>query len=298
MDALILATNLFFLLLWMRLWKVAEREFYFNPLLSAPTRLTDKVIDFLRPVLIGGSTGGIAAATLVFLLAFRGILLCSAGVERGLFIGMSMGRSFPVGDWTGCLVFSFTEFVVFLVRLWGLAWLVAIMTPVPRQDRMTDAFRCFTLPFSLLPRLPMTLVLIGLNALLVIHLQHVGRPVVAALPGGLSPLAVVFDWQRPLPTMIQWVWLTALSMADVFHVAYGAMMGVVMASLLGAILQNRGLQQLAGEAVRLLLGGFSRRPFMIGMIDLTPLAYFFGMNIIYGLLTGLLRMMFTRTPWT
>jgi len=38
-------TNLFFLMLWMRLWKLEDHEFYFNPLLSAPARMTDKMAE-------------------------------------------------------------------------------------------------------------------------------------------------------------------------------------------------------------------------------------------------------------
>ncbi len=297
MDAIIFISNLFFLLLWLRLWKVAEHEFYFNPLLSAPTRLTDKVIDFLRPVLIGCSASGIAAITLLFLLAFRGILLCSAGSAWTIDVGMSISRIFPVGNWPDCILFSLTDFVTFLVRLWGLAFLVALMTPVPRNDRITEAFKCFTLPFSLLPRLPMAVVIVGLNALLVLHLQHTGRPFTGIIGKGVTALTVTLNWQEPVQALIQLGWITALSLADILLFAYGAMMGVVLGSLFAAVTQNRGLQQLANEAVRFLLGGFSRRPVMIGMIDLTPLAYFFSMNILYGIVTSLLRQLIIQTPW-
>lgn len=297
MDAILFITNLFFLLLWLRLWKVGEHEFYFNPLLSAPTRLTDKVIDFLRPVLIGGSTSGIAAITLLFLLAFRGILLCSAGSDWTIDVGMSISRTFPVGNWPDCILFSLTDFVAFLVRLWGLAFLVALMTPVPRNDRITEAFKCFTLPFSLLPRLPMAVVIVGLNALLVLHLQHTGRPFTGVIDKGIAALTVTLNWQEPVQAIVQLGWLTALSLADILLFAYGAMMGVVLGSLFAAVTQNRGLQQLANEAVRFLLGGFSRRPVMIGMIDLTPLAYFFSMNILYGVVTSLLRQLIIQAPW-
>lgn len=297
MSALLFATNLLFLLLWMRLWKLADHEFHFNPLLSAPTRLTDKIAEFLRPVLVGVPPRAILAITLLFLIAFRGILLCSAGSDWILVIGSSYARQFPVGDQTGCILFSLTAFIVFLVRLWGLAFLVALMTPVPRHDRVTEAFRCFTLPFSLLPRLSMAPVFLLLNALLVLHLQHTGRPFAGTLPNGLPALAVTLDWQAPLQALLGLSWLTGLAAADLFLAAYGAMMGVVFASLFALVTQNRGLQALANETVRFLLGGFSRRPLMIGMIDLTPLAYFFMMNMIHVVCTNLLRGLITQAPW-
>ena len=297
MSTLLFATNLFFLLLWMRLWKLAEHEFYFNPLLSAPTRLTDRLVDFLRPVLAGFPPRAIVSVTLVFLLAFRGILLCSLGSDWTIAVGSSYARSFPVGSWTGCILFSLTEFIVFLIRLWGLAFLVALMTPVPRRDRVTEAFRCFTLPFSVLPRLSMFPAIVLLNALLVLHLQHTGRPFAGPLPNGLPAIAVAVDWQAPLRAILQTAWLTGLALTDIFLFAYGAMMGVVIGSLVALFIQNRGLQVLANEAVRVLLGGFSRRPLMVGMLDLTPLAYFFGMHLLHVAGTSLLRGLITQTPW-
>jgi hypothetical protein len=148
-------TNLFFLMLWMRLWKLEDHEFYFNPLLSAPARMTDKMAEFLRPVLPGLPPRAIMAVTLLFLIIFRGVMLCSAGSNWLIVIGSNYAREFPVGDWIGCILFSLTDFMVFLLRLWGLALLVALMTPVPRRDRVTEAFRCFALPFSLLRRFTM-----------------------------------------------------------------------------------------------------------------------------------------------
>ena len=201
-----------------------------------------------------------------------------------------------MGDWIGCILFSLTEFIVFLIRLWGLAFLVALMTPVPRNDRLTQAFRCFTLPFSLLPRLSMAPAILLLNALLVLHLQHTGRTFAGSLSHGLPAIAATVDWHAPLRAAIGLSWLTGLALADIFLAAYGAMMAVVVASLLAHVTQNRGLQMLANEAVRFLLGGFSRRPLMIGMIDLTPLAYFFVMNMLHIASTNLLRGLITA-PW-
>lgn len=296
MNALILLSNVFLLLLWMRLWRVGPHEFTFNPLLSGPSRLADAVIDFLRPVLIGLPSAWIAGLSLLFLLAFRGVLLCSAGADWQIVVGMGFGRVLGVGNWFDCTVFSITVFVVFLIRIWGLGFLIAVMTPARRPDRVAEAFAHFTRPFSLLPRLHMGLALVALNALLVIHLQHVGRPFTGSFTNGLTALPAALDWQQPVAAVVRLSWLTALSLADSLHTAGGAMMGVVLASLLATITQNHGLQQLTRESVAFLLGGFSRRPVVIGLIDLTPLAYFFAMNILYGLATGLLRMLLAWSP--
>ena len=71
MDIFLLLTNLLLLLFWVRLWSQPDRELYFNPLLSAPTRLTDRVLDFLRPALPLPERLT-TLLLLVFLLAFRG----------------------------------------------------------------------------------------------------------------------------------------------------------------------------------------------------------------------------------
>ncbi len=293
LSLILTLSNLLLLLLWLRLWRVGAREFTFNPLLSGPMRLVDAMIDFLRPVLIGLPPQAIAAVTLLFLLLFRGVLLSQSGDGWTIIIGMSYGRALPVGDWPACMLFSITAFFGFLIRLWGLGFLVAVMTPLPRRDRVSEAFAQFTRPFSLLSRWSMALVLIGLHLLFVVQLQHTGNPLTGQMPGGGELLPLALDWSRPLLAMMQLSWLTALSLAEIFKYAYGAIMGVVLANLVAAIMQNHGLQQLLREAVLFLLGGFGRRPLMIGLIDLSPLAYFFAMNILYGATCGLLRTFFS-----
>ncbi|MGI6100764.1 MAG: hypothetical protein ACOYD3_13575 [Kiritimatiellia bacterium] len=290
-------TNLFFLMLWMRLWKLEDHEFYFNPLLSAPARMTDKMAEFLRPVLPGLPPRAIMAVTLLFLIIFRGVMLCSAGSNWLIVIGSNYAREFPVGDWIGCILFSLTDFMVFLLRLWGLALLVALMTPVPRRDRVTEAFRCFALPFSLLRRFTMIPVFLLLNVLLALHLQQTGRPFTGVLPNGVTALSITLNWQEPIRAAIGLSWLTGLAAADIFLTAYGAVMAVVFTSLLALLTQNRALHVLSAEALHLLLGGFSRRPLMVWVIDLTPLAYFFMMNMIYLVTTNLLRELILRIPW-
>ena len=294
---LIFFTNLFFLMLWMRLWKLEDHEFYFNPLLSAPARMTEKMAEFLRPVLPGLPPRAIMAVTLLFLIIFRGVMLCSAGSNWLIVIGSNYAREFPVGDWIGCILFSLTDFMVFLLRLWGLALLVALMTPVPRRDRVTEAFRCFALPFSLLRRFTMIPVFLLLNVLLALHLQQTGRPFTGVLPNGVTALSITLNWQEPIRAAIGLSWLTGLAAADIFLTAYGAVMAVVFTSLLALLTQNRALHVLSAEALHLLLGGFSRRPLMVWVIDLTPLAYFFMMNMIYLVTTNLLRELILRIPW-
>jgi hypothetical protein len=133
--------------------------------------------------------------------------------------------------------------------------------------------------------------------LLALHLQQTGRPFTGVLPNGVTALSITLNWQEPIRAAIGLSWLTGLAAADIFLTAYGAVMAVVFTSLLALLTQNRALHVLSAEALHLLLGGFSRRPLMVWVIDLTPLAYFFMMNMIYLVTTNLLRELILRIPW-
>ncbi len=297
MHILLLLSNLFFLIVWVRIWSPSGDDFHFNPLVSAPIRLTDRIFEFLRPVLVGFRTPAMATATLLFLVAFRGAIVCNMAGSWQLAIGSSYARGLPTGYWPGCMLFSLADFTLFMVRLWGLALLVALITPQPRRDRMEDAFLYYTLPVSLLPRTLMAMVVVVLNALLVLQLQHTGVPVQGGIGPELAYMDITFDWgEQPVASLLKFVWLTAMSLADILLAARSLMLALVLGSLGAAITQHRGLAQLCQEGIRLLLGGFGRRPIMVGLFDFTPLVYFIVTMMLYGMLIGILRPLIGRVP--
>lgn len=299
MQTLLLLTNFFFLLLWPRVWRRAEGEFHFNPLISAPLRLTDRLFDFLRPVLVGFGTRAMAATTLLFLIAFRGALFSRLHGEWTLVIGMSYGRRLATsGGWQAGLLFSLADFFLFMTRLWGLALLVALLTPVPRHDRVSEAFRYFTLPISLLPRAMMALAVVLLNAFLIMQLQHLGEPLTGEIAQGMRSLNLTIDWSLPLEALPKLAWLTALALADILLVARAVMLGLVLTILLAILLRHRGLAEICNEGVQMLLGCFGRRPVGIGTFDLTPVIFFIVMNLLYSLAVALLRALLQWMPWT
>ncbi len=297
MNNVIIVTDLFLLLLWARIWIDSDQEFYFNPLLSAPVRLTDRIFDFLRPVFIGLPSRGIALFTLLFLLAFRGAVVYKAAAAWSLTVGMVVQRQLPLESWQACMLFSGLEFLVFLVRLWGLALLISLITPTRRPDRATLAFRFFTVPFSVLPRLPLAACVVLLNVLVMLALQHVGVQPMTESIVGLKPLDAGLDWAQPIAALVQLGWLTALSLSDVLLMARSAMLVCVFTGLGAALLQKRGLQQLCNEAVQVLLGGFGRRPLLVGMMDLTPIVYFMALDFLYRLAVGVLHTLMTNVQW-
>jgi uncharacterized protein YggT (Ycf19 family) len=290
MNNVALLTDALFLLLWVRLFADADREFYFNPLLSGPMRLVDRVFAFLRPV-FGPLNGRIVAFLLLaFFLAFRGTAAGMAGADWTLDLGLTCSRRLPAEKTSSSLLFSAVDFLQFLVRLWGLALFVALITPSHRDDRASTAFRFYLLPLSALPRLPLAVCVVLLNGLLVIVFQHVGVPLSAGeLPEGLPLRDVRIDWDQPAPALAQLGWLTACSLADVLLVARGAMLLLVLIALLAAMMQNPGLQQICNEGIQVLLGRFSRRPLAVGLFDLTPIVYFLVLNLVYGFTIALLH---------
>lgn len=302
MNLFILLSNLCLLLLWLRLWVDTREAFHFNPLLSAPLRLTDRLFDFLRPVLATGNNRLLALFCMLFLIAFRGALAFRAGAPWFLTVGTgAIVRGLPLDTWQHALLFSLTDFALFLTHLSGLALLLALLSPQPRQDRASELLFAFTLPFSALPRKALALGAILMSALMAILLQHVGRAITSEMPAELRTLPTTLDWSTAGASPVVWVRLGVLSglgLADSLLTARGLMLALVLGGLIAAVLQRRGLQQLCSELIQALLGRLGRRTMTVGLFDLTPLLFFFGLNLAYSVVVGLLFALLEHSPWT
>ena len=282
MDPILIVSNLFLLLFWVRLWSLPERELYFNPFLSAPTRLTDRILDFLRPVLpIPGRLA--ALLILAFLLIFRGIVLnhFAETAPMSITVGLVFQFTPRLAGLHGALIFSALHFFLFIAHFWGLYLCIQLLTPVLRRDRASEAFHFAALPLSALRWWLQIPLLVVLNVFLVYELISVGILSVQTPPGMPAP--------PPLPADGEWVkqilyhgWLTALSVADSLLLAKNAMIVFILGGLAAMLTQNPLLNAISNEGVNVLLGRFVRRV-CIGLFDLTPILYFFAMDIAYAL---------------
>jgi hypothetical protein len=283
-DTFLIVTNLFLLIFWVRIWSSPEKELYFNPFLSAPTRFTDRVLTFLHPVLPLPERV-LALLLIVFFLAFRGLLVAYLLPEApwSLTIGTLYHFVPREEDVYGTLLFSILDFLFFIARFWGVFTLVGLLTPIPRRDRATQTLYYAALPISLLRTWLQIVALVLLHGLLVFQTNQLGLPAPTAAN---LPTAAAFSLRQLGP-------LTLLSVADSLLMAWQLMFALLVTSLAAVILQHPMLNAISAEGVNTLLGG-GRKRMLVGFLDLTPLLYMASLYLLYylallPLLTGLLR---------
>jgi hypothetical protein len=283
MEAFLSITNLLLLLFWVRLWSRPEHDLYFNPFLSAPTRLTDRVLDFLRPVLPLPQRVT-ALLVLVFLLTLRAAALNYFRPEVPWSITLGTLFRFAPRDagLPGMLLFSTLQFLFFVVRFWGVYVFVQLLTPVPRRDRASEAFHFAALPLSMLRRWAHPLVLVAAHALLVYELNAVSvldaaNPLSAELKTFVPPAAGAAGHVPFLAC------LTLFSLADPLLLAMHLMFACLIGSFIAALLQSPMLQAVCAEGVNVLLGNAGRR-LVVGFIDLTPLLFMAAVYLAHNIL--------------
>ena len=278
METFLIATDFLLLLFWVRLWSQPERELYFNPFLSAPTRLTDKVLDFLRPALPLPERL-VVLLLMLFLLVFRAVALARfLPLERWeITIGAVMRYTSQGQELQQILAFSALHFFFFIARFWGVYVLMQLLTPVFRRDRASEAFHFAALPLSALHRRwTQILLLVAVHGMLVFELGLLGTP---SLP---QPI----DAQMTAPALCHetnpWLalgCLTLFSVADLLMMAWQMMFALLVGSFAASMLQNSTLNAVCTESVAAMLG--TRRRFIIGFIDLTPLLYMLSVYLLY-----------------
>ena len=292
MDFFLLATDILLLLFWVRLWSAPRGDFHFNPFLSAPTRLTDRVLSFLQPVLPLPERL-LALLVLVFLLGFRAVAVdrLAGGPPWSVTIGLFFTFMPHAVGLHGALAFSLLDFLLFVARLWSLYLLVQLLTPVPRHDRASQAFAVAARPFSEIPgwlrlfalaaaQVAIMYALTGAGVLV----RHVpeGMPAPPALPGPGAP------W---LISVLYHGWLAALSAADALLAARACLVAFILGSLASLLLQSAALNAICNEGIAVLLGRFGRRA-PVGMFDFSPVLYYFGVSILHWLVAiGVLWLM-------
>jgi hypothetical protein len=280
METFLIITDFLLLLFWVRLWSLPDRELYFNPLLSAPTRLTDSVLDFLRPVL--PVPGRLTALLLVvFLLVFRAVALNHflAGEPWVITVGSYFRFSPHAPGLHGALTFSALHFLFFVARYWGVYVLIQILTPVLRRDRASEAFHFAALPLAALQRWAQILLLLTVHGVLVYELSVVGA-LNTHLPAGVDMRPLVLPAADAAGRLPYLICLILFSVADLLLTAWQLMFALLVGSFAAVMLQNAALNAICNEGVATLLGGIRKR-LLIGFIDLTPLLYMAGVYILY-----------------
>lgn len=282
METFLLVTDLLLLMFWVRLWSQPDKDLYFNPFLSAPTRLTDRVLDFLRPALpIPGRLT--ALLLLAFFLVFRAVTLQHFLVDEPWVLTLGTHVHFLPREpgASGAMTFSVLHFLFFVARYWGVYLLIQFLTPIPRRDRSSQAFAFAALPLPLLRRWMQLLLLLAVHGLLVLELSRVGfiPPTAPDAPPHAIEAAVLPSGPVSLRNL---VCLCLLSVADALTMAWQLMFALLVSSFVAAMLQNAALLAISNEGVSTMLGG-GRRRLIVGFLDLTPLLYMASIYLLYNI---------------
>ena len=287
MATVFILVNCLLLLFWIRLWADTRGEFYFNPFLSGPIRMVDAVVNAL-----GLPRKLTCLLMLAVGLVFRAALAIRFGYEWRLSLGSIFNFTPTMFTFPNLLVFSVLDFLLFIVRLWTAYFLIRLITPSSRMDRATEAFEFSVRPFSLLtPPLRIALLVI-VHLLIVMELRMLETNQLA----GMNPLDIggqvrslpVADWPAGVISGITLVCMAAASLADGLDVIRLALVTCVIGGLVAMLIGNQIFRQIFAESMTVILGRFARAPLVAGMMDFTPLIFFFALRLIYSLCSAFL----------
>ena len=276
--------NMLVLILWFRIWtRDGDRNVAFNPYLVPLDRMSGTLLGFLRPAFFGLPSQVLSLIVVGFLLAFRGLAVPDKMMWH---ISMGFERQAAVsGVWPG-IAFSFLSFGVFLFKIWGVAVIYVRGRGVPSERG--DAALCYlSRPLTFLAVELRPIVLLVMGILLAGAVDAAGQPAIQpTTPGVLATI----DWQSIAPgVLVLKLALIALAgWVQVLNFLSAAMIVLIIGSWIAMFASSQEFVMLCREWTDFLLGPLRNRPLRVGMLDLTPLIFFFLVGIIY---TSLLRLL-------
>ena len=266
MDYLNLLINLALLFLWCRIWTDDENTFFFNPLISAPMRVVDKMLGVLRMPLPFLPNRALAALALLGALAVKAAVL-PAGFSAGY----------------GYKIFYLSEilyFLIFTLQIAALNALLRLMSP-QRYGRAAQVADLVSRPVGWMrPVAPQLLavfiaVYVCGSALSVLtSLPHVNARLFFEF--FINKQMVAFAATHFLNILLIWSQLTLLA---------------ILSSWTGLIMPGRPIAMYGREFCSLLLGRFSGL-LVVGMMDLTPLIFFYVLGWLHGVLAQFVNQLF------
>jgi len=285
MTYLQLAAHLFLLLFWVRLWRKPAQEFYFNPFLSGPTRLTDNILRFLRPALRLPDRPALLLA-LAFFWIFQALFFARFGKPWHITFGLI--RFAPPEEtlaWGLQFAYSGLHAMQFLLHVWTLYFFTRLIAPPNRATRSHEAFAFFTNPFSRLPLALQPLVLLTLHFALAFAVTRTG----ALAHTGLTlqdTTTVASQMFTGAPTPEQLLRIGGLAAVSFTSGIETLIYTIIFFILGGLFLTLAGAQTpslIFRESVDVLMGRFSRNPNAAGGgLDFTPMLFIIVLSIISG----------------
>lgn len=292
--------NVILVLFWARLWTPRNGAFYFNPFLARATLLTDRVYAFFTPAL-RLSEPAMTLLILMVIWTFKALVVGRLGGEWQVLIGSAFIFSAPViaDAWWPHFLFSGLHFFLFIVRLWAVYYMVMLITPVFRSSRALEVFAFLARPFSVLPRWSQPIVLIMAHFSIVSMIARAGELKTLSILSlqiqeiavGKSPFLVGTELSQALHLAA----LAVLSVLDGMSFLTSSLVFVIVCQLVSAILGLRVLSVICQETCDMLLGRFSKgKRLVAGVLDFTPLIFFFVVQFIYGNLSQLVFKLIMR----
>jgi len=276
--------NVFLLILWFRIWTDDDGSLQFNSTIAPLGRLSNTVVEFVRPVFFGLSPRLVAGACIIFVVVFRAVLFhgMSAGravawsLNFGFEAHASLGQTFQVN-----LLFSAMSFALFLFKVWGFS-LIYVHGSVSPSHRSAAALYQLSRPFSELRAELRPAVFLGYGVLVALALRmgpaHMFS--VAGTQASADSPAMATFLQMCISAITEWAGLLVLIRFLVIVCIVGS-----WASMFGGA---RGLGVLCHEWLGFLMGPLRKYPIRIGMFDLTPLIFLIALPIVHALLIGIL----------
>jgi len=298
MNTMMLATNVLLLVLWIRCQPKGAEDFHFNPCISGPTRWVDGLLDFLRPV-FPVPLGGIAAILFVVTVVLRAALCRYFSWNPAIAVGTFFTFEPPSWSIENLVAYSLLDAGFFLARFWAMMLVVRMLVAAgASRGRVLDALCFAARPFARVS-LP-----VHAFSVMLAHLALVGclytstasvPPEVIGRDG--APFVVVLQTGELPVKVLRMAWLAAVSVSDGVGFLRGALMFALFGSLVGMILRRAALAVICSEMVQTLMGRFARgtnsMPGGMG-IDLTPLIFFFVLNLVYGAIAGVMVQLICR----
>lgn len=271
--------NLVLLIFWLRIWTQGDKSLLSNKYLMPLTRASDSILGFFKPVFGNASMPLVAIVSLIFLAVFRAFTV----PPNALWI-LQMGfatAQVNAQSLTSCLAFSFASFCLFLFKIWGLTLIYVPTAPHSSFTETHSAIHILGKPFSILPAMlrPAALLLWGM--LLAWLLSWVAAPPASATQPAAALIALP---AAPVTKLIAMATLSIATWAELLNFLQSAMFFLIIGSWLSMMLGMPQTAQFCHEWIDSLLGPFKRYPVRIGMMDLTPIVFFFVLALAYNIL--------------
>ena len=274
MDYLNLLINLALLFLWCRIWTDDENTFFFNPLVSAPMRVVDKILGVLRMPLPFLPNRVLAALALLGALALKAMVL--PNVYKIVGVGYA--------NW---YISEILNFIIFTLQIAAINALLCLMSP-RRLNRAGQVADLLSRPVAWIRP-------VALQLLVVLVSIHVFRSIDHILDSlFLIKFELSFtnpDWfLSPFLETSSFV-LTTIRFLDTLFIWSQCTLIAILSSWTGLIMPRSPVAAYGREFCSLLLGRFSGL-LVVGMMDLTPLIFFYVLGWLHGVLAQFVNQLF------